>query len=431
MQTPIFEKNFSLFVKRWPKLAHSLKKIDVGTIPFEIIEGKSQTITVRGKQLSSRHNRQIEAVQICQTLASSEPEIVQYGFGLGDVSLEFLKRKELKALHIFLINPDAFTLIMQLIDLSEIISDSRVHFKDAAQESIVYTPFVFIPPELEICSLSYGKIRDRLQIVLKRQKINKNFEQQRKIFDEIIFRNIKFLENDPDVSELFQTEKNRTFCILASGPTLSLHKEHLQTLKQQRNPPVFIALDTAFRTLKTFDIQPDIIVTFDKNVGTHILSNEATEDITLVYSPVAQHAVLAHWKGPRYAFYDNSIVYDSIRKKIKKTTLYSNGSVIHPATDLAIQMGAKEILFFGADFSFPFGRTHASWEDGTLGPSYLQSNHIVLNGHQKSVRTLFCFVIYLNYLEHLISENPKVSFINTSRNGALIKGTNFHPEFTV
>ena len=48
--------------------------------------------------------------------------------------------------------------------------------------------------------------------------------------------------------------------------------------------------------------------------------------------------------------------------------LYVGGSVIHPAVDLAVKMGAARITLFGADFAFPMNKTHAGWNDGDLGP---------------------------------------------------------------
>lgn len=431
MQTPLFQKNLKVISARWPQLARALIQIDPTSVPFQIIEGKTQTISVYQRQLSSRHDRDKEAQQMCQVVDEKEPYIYQYGFGLGDASLVLLKRPALKRLHICLFNLNVFCLILHLIDFTEIFKDPRVQLKDTATEKTIYKPFIAFAPELDLADLSRSKIRDLVLVSLKWFAIQNHCENNRRHYDEHLMRNYELLQHDPDVSELFNTARGRTACILASGPTLALHEQHLKALTQQENPPLLICLDTAWRTVKSFGIQPDIIVSIDKNINQNILSAADSAQITLAYSPIVQNHVLKEWRGKRYAFFDDSMIFDSLRKKMQRTTLYVNGSVIHPATDLAIHMGAKEIIFFGADFSFPLGRTHASWGDGQLGPSYQTSNHVIPNGNQEPVKTLFPFVLYLNYLEHLIEQTPSVRFFNTSKAGAMIRGTHFHPELTV
>lgn len=103
--------------------------------------------------------------------------------------------------------------------------------------------------------------------------------------------------------------------------------------------------------------------------------------------------------------------------------------MIHPAVDLAVKMGGKQITLFGADFSFPMNRTHAGWQDGELGPLLRDARHWVLDGHGQRVRTQLNFRGYLCELERYIHSHPEVAFFNTSRSGALIAGAAFHADF--
>jgi hypothetical protein len=106
------------------------------------------------------------------------------------------------------------------------------------------------------------------------------------------------------------------------------------------------------------------------------------------------------------------------------------GSVIHPAIDLGVKMGASRITLFGADFAFPGGKTHTGWQDGDLGPQMNIARHWVRDGRGNKVKTQLNFRSYLIELERYIALHPEVQFFNTSRDGALIDGTSFDPDWT-
>ena len=126
--------------------------------------------------------------------------------------------------------------------------------------------------------------------------------------------------------------------------------------------------------------------------------------------------------------YSASPIYATLRQH-SRAQLYVGGSVIHPAVDLAVKMGADRITLFGADFAFPMNKTHAGWSDGDLGPRVNLARHWVLDGHGERVRTQLNFRSYLCELERYIAGHPEVRFFNSSRAGAMIAGTQFNQEF--
>ncbi len=104
--------------------------------------------------------------------------------------------------------------------------------------------------------------------------------------------------------------------------------------------------------------------------------------------------------------------------------------MIHPAVDLAVKMGAENVILMGVDFAFPGNRSHTGWQDGALGPRAQTARHWVHNGHGNRVDTTLNFAGYLCELERYIDRHPEVKFWNTCRDGAHIKGCNYHPEIT-
>jgi len=126
----------------------------------------------------------------------------------------------------------------------------------------------------------------------------------------------------------------------------------------------------------------------------------------------------------------DSAVFEPLRKQLPAAPLFSYGSVIHPAVDLAVNMGAKRILLFGADFAFSHQKTHANWQNGSIGPAFQQATEQVINGFGEKVPTLRNLLTYLTGLERYIAKQPAVQFFNTSKAGAVIAGTEYYPELT-
>jgi hypothetical protein len=92
-------------------------------------------------------------------------------------------------------------------------------------------------------------------------------------------------------------------------------------------------------------------------------------------------------------------------------------------------MGSTNIIFLGADFSFPYSQTHTGWEDGSIGPSIESAQHWIQDGRGKRVPTNPNFAIYLCELERYIKKHIWIKFWNTSYDGANILGCSYHPDF--
>ena len=102
--------------------------------------------------------------------------------------------------------------------------------------------------------------------------------------------------------------------------------------------------------------------------------------------------------------------------------------MIHPATDLALKLGCNRITFFGADFGFPWGKTHATWKNDELLHYDTRGKVYVLNGNREKIPSTSSFTSYLRYLEHLMKKNPEINWYNSSKSGADIEGAILDPE---
>jgi len=422
------ERNASVLERRWPTLHGRLMLEASGALQADLVEGLGSTLSINGIQLTSRHDRIAEARLQAASLPADSAVVHVYGTGLGDLQNELLARPSLQRLYVHILNGAVFALVLQLLD-QPWLDDPRVELLYAGDLAEIQLPFFALPSELVLADDFNAKIRDRLISETHLAFNNREFDPQSPEIVERLAASHVLLERDADVAGLFGTGVGREVFVIATGPSLEQHFETLRAIRNQAERPLFISVDTAYRPLVEHGIAPDVVVTIDQRISSRHLPAEGSAGIQLVYMPMVDPQVLGAWQGPRHVGYSASPIYQSVREQWPRGELYVGGSVIHPAVDLAVKMGATRITLFGADFAFPNNKTHAGWDDGDLGPQLGAAKHWVLDGHGQRIKTQLNFRSYLCELERFISGHPQVSFYNSSRAGAKIAGTVFHPEF--
>jgi hypothetical protein len=424
-----FQRNAHVLQGRWPALFERLQGEPFDALDVELVEGLGSTLSVSGIQLTSRHDRLAEARLQAASLPADSPTVHLYGSGLGDLQRVLLERPGLARLHVHLLNGALFQLVLQLLDQADWLADPRVELAYAGDSGEIALPFFALPSELVLADDFNAKMRDRLVSEVHLAHNNRAFDVADPGLQQLLADSLPLLRQDPDVAALFGTQAGRDCYVLATGPSLAGHLPALAKARAQPERPLFVCVDTAYLPLLRAGIQPDIVVSVDHKIRLHHLPAQDSAATTLVYMPMLDVELLGNWRGPRYAAYSGSALYASVREAIPRAELFVGGSVIHPAIDLAVKMGAGRITLFGADFAFPGERTHTGWGDGVLGPVISAARHWTLDGHGQRVRTQLNFRGYLVELERFIARHPQVRFYNTSRAGAQIAGTAFDPEF--
>ncbi|WP_339477123.1 motility associated factor glycosyltransferase family protein [Pseudomonas fluorescens] len=423
-----FQANAEVLQRRWPALFERLMAEDSAAVQAELVQGLGSTLSVNGVQLTSRHDRNHEARVQAASLAD-KAQLHVYGTGLGDLPAVLLERAGLERLYVHILNGALFALVVQLLDQRQWLDDPRVELFYAGDLSDICTPFFALPAEMLLADDFNAKIRDRLVSEVHLSFNNREFDPRSPVIQQRLQDCLPMLLGDDDVAQLFGTCVDRDVYVIATGPTLEGHFERLAKVRAQAQRPLFICVDTAYRPLREHGVVPDLVVSIDQLISFRHLPFEQSEGISLVYLPMSDPEVLRAWKGKRYGGYSASPVYAALREEYPRGELHVGGSVIHPAVDLAVKMGATRITLFGADFAFPMNKTHAGWNDGELGPSVNQARHWVRDGHGQRVSTQLNFRGYLCVLERYIAAHPQVEFFNSSRAGALIAGTQFNQEF--
>ncbi|WP_263261110.1 6-hydroxymethylpterin diphosphokinase MptE-like protein [Pseudomonas sp. RIT-PI-S] len=411
--------------QRWPSVAARLEHEAPHQLDAEVIEGHDQTLRIRGIQLTSRHDRLAEARYQAASLPTAAPELHVYGTGLGDLQRILLQAPTLQRLHVHVLNGAVFALALGALDQLDWLGDPRVGLAYAGDTAEISLPFFALPSELALADDQAAKIRDRLVSEVHLGFNNRIFEADDPAVIARLQSNELLLAQDGDVAQLFGSAPGAHVYIVATGPTLERHYDHLRLSQATAERPLIICVDTAYRPLLDHGIVADVVIAIDRHIRERHLPGEQSAGIPLVYLPMVAPQVLQQWHGPRLAAYSASPAYAPYRQRLPKGLLHSGGSVIHPAVDLAVRMGAVRVTLFGADFAFPYEKTHAGWDDGEFGSPARLARYWVGDGHGGRVRTQLNLRGYLTELERYIAQHPEVAFFNSSRDGAFIAGTTF------
>jgi len=442
--------NLAAIERRWPEILNALNSTNTDDATVEYIHTENEpSLCVNGIHLSSCYDRN-EEVQLQAGLVTESTSVIWvYGIGVGDLPNYLIKKKRLLHINIVVMCLNAFNASIQYFDQREWLSDPRVTLFLPEQAGNLQVPFCAVPACLKLSDSTAFRLRDEVVLELNTPFINKKY-QENKSHVINLNDNIELIKSDYDAKQLFGKLSNHpemNVYITAAGPTLS---DNMDLIKERGSDTLLITVDAALRALRRAGVVPDVVVSIDSgkesiwgylDLEYDLCSNKPAtgsnnphsdvakyKNIPLVYFPVVNNEVLLRWPGPRYVAYSRNIIYEALLKQHPRALLYSAGSVLHPAVDLAVQMGGKTICLFGVDLSFPGGLSHISGVPGSRQINQVGMQREVLNGEGQMVPSWPNMIGYLRDLERYIANHNTIDFINMSRKGAAISGTRYRDE---
>ena len=386
------------------------------------------TLFVDGIQLSSCYGRAKEAALQAALIPSESEAAWVYGVGTGGLITLLLARRPLRQLSVVIFNIPVFRASLRYFDHRQWLMDERVELRFADSCEDVHTPFAAVPACLALAQSWASRLKELVVLELNTPYINRQF-QSNPGFIAQLEKNRERIPRDGDVRELFGRDAGKTVCVVGAGPTLADHFERLAD--EQRKGNAIVAVDAALTPLLREHIVPDVVVTIDGQrdgvLPYFAVDLSRCQAALLVYFPVVHPDVLDRWPGRRLTAYSASPLFESVATCCPKGLLFSSGSVIHPAVDLAVQMGAARIQLFGADFAYPGGRSHVAGAAFAreIVDQQAPGQVWLVNGEGRQVRSVKNLCGYLRDLERYIARHGDLSFINMSKQGARIAGAGY------
>jgi len=416
MSDTIFDNNFAVLGQRFKDVAQSLATTNADHLA---VETQGCTLVVNEIQLTSSYDREKEATLQCGQVNENEEDVTLYGVGLADNIRLLLQRSRLRRLNVVILNKAVFLYVLHAIDHTHWLADDRVHLYLADTYEPNFRAYIALPGELTLAPPNARSLVDKVKTQLDEDFLNKQFQEQHSIRTESIKKNRSFVEQDKDVLNLSKISGDEVL-VVGAGPSLD---QQLSTLREATCP--IIAVDASLKVLLENNIVPDYVVSIDYTAYRFFAQLDLSQlvDSTLLYFPHVQSEVLTAWPGQRVVSYSNTPMYQSLKKELPKTMLFSSGSVIHPAIDLAKMLGASNVILIGVDFAFSYNKSHAGEGNDSHRLPMSTAQDFVVNNQGNQVPTMTSFKRYLYDLSDYIKLNDQISFYNASAEGAMIEGT--------
>jgi len=246
-------------------------------------------------------------------------------------------------------------------------------------------------------------------------------------------RNIPKLMSTPSIKLLKGQFKGCTALIVGGGPSLQYDIEYI---KENRDHLFIIAAGSSIQSLMHFGVTPHMIVSMDPgaaNANIFIKSNSKYNDIPLLYIPQIHHEIInIHSENNVFGYFSNDPIINYYIDIYNKDYLFEpTYSVTGTAIQAAIYMGADEIILAGQDLSFPGsqryspGASHFKHAGQSKAENELSEEVDNVVGGKNP--TNLSMLKTKENIEELIQGYNNITFINTTSQGAVIKGSTYTP----
>lgn len=394
-------------------------------LELELIKTGIYTLKYNNKYIHSKYDPERESKKfIGSKLTLLKDDIILiYGAGLGYHVREVFNiiNENEKKVYLFEFNEDlmnAFRLHNQ-----DILKDKRLITISGANKRFIniLKSVIYKVKDIIVHKASLNTIKDTNEELYN---LFNNYEKDRMLINkyslllkENSIANLKVKSNE--MSKLIEKKDSykKKWILVSAGPSLDLEVDKLKKIRDNYN---IISVGTAARTLVNNGIVPDLIVIIDGNeVVKEQLKGINHIDSTLCFLSTASRWAVAAYKGEKYIFF-NDKNEDGIIIETGKTVAVA-------ALNIAIKLGAEEIVFLGQDLAYINGRSHIKFFD----EMYDKKNEIFINKNTPRILSVNGDYVYTNngyiyfkeQIESVIKNNDNIRFINCSK-GAIIRGCN-------
>lgn len=218
--------------------------------------------------------------------------------------------------------------------------------------------------------------------------------------------------------------------IVGSGPSLEQSIEYLKELKQRC---LIIAAGSSVQALLKNNVVPHIVVSIDGGEANHkVFKNLDLTQTILAAGSYIYKEIINEYEGNLYhiPIENDTITTYLLNCHDVTPKIYSTSSVTGTAIQLALLFGCKSVIFVGQDLSFPNNQYYSGGVDHIdkeqITSLVNNADYTIENNNDGKNRTSKSMLITIRDIENLINYlegKSKTQFINTSKIGAKIKGT--------
>lgn len=373
MNPSLLERNLLSLSARHPYLVTQLTRIEQDPPHVHFLSSRTQKEVVcieQDHRLYPMHSLVDPEREGNRFLETYPPKgfFIFLGLGCGYHIVPFLEYKEVTTLLILDTGIDLFRAILGRIDLRKLLLDPRVFIlidpsPEAVQEFLLthYIPSISgdmktvpLRSRVDLANEFFQSCIESFQRGM--EALSQDFTVQTQ-FGKKWFTNS--LANLPLAEQATCTlTPKRKALITAAGPSL---ETSIEKIRKERKESLFIATDTSLPVLLEHGLIPDAVISIDcQHISYHHFLKGLPKEVPLVLD-LASPPLLARLTK-------NIIFFASPHPFCRYISTYwrhfpsldtSGGNVTHAAVSLALTLGVHQIYLYGADFSFPRGKSYA------------------------------------------------------------------------
>lgn len=446
--TRTYEKNLSLLRERFPELHDTLLRHRPEILCQEISTpgGEPTLLCISANTepcfLHSPDDPAREASSLIEDYEFRGEDItILLGFGLGYLPLAIARRMDPEhRLFVVEARPEILLKACQLIDLSTLFSDDRVHVFGTNQVQLIWDELerdklklmagqvlkLIHPPSRRLFPEAYRNVEDRIERFVCSIKSTFHFvEAIGSITVENIFTNLLALADSAPVDTIFGVAKGHPALVVAAGPSLD---KNIRQIKDVEGRFLIIAVDAALKPLMAKGIRPNLVVSVDPNPINlkkfDQIPSRFLNEVPLLFSPDVYHEIPRRFPGTKFVFGEHNPLSRWGVGLARKVAEFPHGfSVSHYAFYLARAMEAEPIIFAGLDLALSGTKDHAqdcavTWHVDPAGKDL----PTVPGVYGDRVTTIGGFINMITLFERQIAFTD-ARCIDATEGGALIPGT--------
>ncbi|SFR26361.1 motility associated factor glycosyltransferase family protein [Paenibacillus sp. cl130] len=235
----------------------------------------------------------------------------------------------------------------------------------------------------------------------------------------------------PSIERFFYAFEDATVVVVSSGPSL---EEDIEWLKKLRPHVLIISAGSSIQALVKHGVRPHLAVIMDGHpVNKKIFASSVTREQPLLFTSSSYYEICDQNCAEKIHSIMKSDAVSQYFFGLSQEELFISPTetVAGTAIQAAACLGAKRIILAGQDLSFPDNKFYADgiehFATETTDKKVQEAPKKVLNVKGTYNTTDGSFSLMKDGLENLITALPKIEFVNSSRNGAVIEGAPFKP----
>ncbi|MFD0961894.1 motility associated factor glycosyltransferase family protein [Paenibacillus chungangensis] len=454
-----FSTNLLFLQEKYPLIYDRVFQLQRDELNYQIISSKDGNanlyLNTPSGQFTNMYSEYDINTEVVRWVAGSVEDVKEsqfvllFGVGFGYHLKEFaLKYPKIK---IFLVEPDpqVFLASMYAVNWEETLAgidivDFALGVKELDDVELLLERFcVKTGSKLNIQDLpKYQKyfkehkvtLLQHLKYCASKFKLNEKTLDYRYIkHTKNILNNIAANLSTPSVRTLNKRLDGIPAIVVGAGPSLEADVEYL---KQLRDHCLIIAAGSSVQSLQHFGIKPHLIVSIDGSDKNYVAFKPINrEDIPFIYCPQIDYRVVdLQYEKTYHAYLKNDYISKYIMGYSEANgdpVFKETNSVSGTAVQIAIYLGAKEVIFTGQDLSYPSDSMYAPGAKQFSEKEKLsilsEADQWIENNKGSNNKISTTMLVTLRNFENMLTLFPDVKFINASSKGAKIKHAVYEP----